>query len=129
MANSRLSSPSHSANEMVIAARFHGRKAFGVFQEMRSNTEFCDVVLKVSNLTLHAHRLILAGISPFFRQEFSAKGSEQNEILLPKDVNPDAARSILDFIYTGELTANLKNVQDLLYVARMFQVRTVYSFL
>ena len=34
---------------------------------LRSQQEFCDVILKAGDSNYHAHKAVLASVSPFFR--------------------------------------------------------------
>jgi hypothetical protein len=86
--------------------------------------ELCDITLKVGNLTLTAHRAVLAATSPFFRQEFSSSDVDQpnNEFVLPDNIQPESMAAMIEFLYTGNLHINAKNTEDLLETASLLKV-------
>lgn len=69
--------------------------------------QFSDVqfVFPVTGQRLYAHKILLSVFSDHFRSMFGRewKESSQNEIMLPEDIGYDVFRSILNFIYTGEV--------------------------
>ena len=121
-----MSASSKSSTQSVYGPKNHHQHAFELLYEMRANSELCDVVLKVGNLSLPAHRVVLAATSPFFRQQFSlTKGDKPtNEFALPATIKPEAMAVILDFFYTGNLNINTKMIEDLLITSSMLKVRT-----
>lgn len=87
--------------------------------------ELCDVVLKVGNLTLTAHRAVLAATSPFFRREFlsSELDRSNNEYVMPAHIQPESMAAMIEFLYTGALHINVKNTEELLETASLLKVR------
>lgn len=65
--------------------------------------EYSDIVLVVEGQKLHAHKVILAARSEYFRALLygGLKETNQSEILLP-DVPLKAFKNLLKYIYTGE---------------------------
>lgn len=108
----------YSSNPCYFAA------IFDRFYNMRSNMELCDVTLKVGNVTFAAHRLILAGNSPYIRNIFASEnsGTLQQEIALPSIFREDTVRLILDYFYSGNLVINTDNCEELLSLASLLQV-------
>ena len=47
--------------------------------ELRRNGEFCDVVLKVGNIELCAHKVVLAASSSYFSAMFRGNMSEKHQ--------------------------------------------------
>ena len=87
--------------------------------------ELCDVTLRVGNVTFSAHRLVLAAISPYFRNIFLSKratDTEKQEVILPSSFRDDTVRSILDYFYCGSLAISREDCEDLLSLASLFQV-------
>lgn len=107
---------SNSSHFVAIFDRFHN---------MRSNMELCDVTLRVSNVTFSAHRLVLAGNSPYFRNIFLSKkatDTDKQEVILPSNFRDDTVRSILDYFYSGNLTISQEDCEDFLSLASLLQV-------
>lgn len=86
--------------------------------------ELCDVTLRVGNVTFSAHRLVLAGNSPYFRNIFVSENTDARcqEVILPSTFRDDTVRSILDYFYTGNLAINQDDCEDLLSMASFLQV-------
>lgn len=122
-----MSASSKSSIQSFFEARNHCREAFSVLHEMRGNMELCDVVLKVGNLTLTAHRAVLAATSPFFRREFSASELDRsnNEFVMPDHIQPESMAAMIEFLYTGSLHINVKHTEELLEIASLLKVRNI----
>ncbi len=93
---------------------------------LRTHHKLCDVVLRVGGQEVHAHRAILAASSAYFLAMFTneMKESEQDVIEM-RDLDPDILSSLIDFTYTGDVTITIDNVQEVLSVASLLQIRQV----
>lgn len=93
---------------------------------LRTNRKLCDVVLKVDDLEINAHRAILAASSAYFLAMFTndMKESEQDVIEM-KDMTPSILSMLIDFTYTGEVAITVDNVQEVLAVASLLQIKQV----
>ncbi len=72
---------------------------------------------------VHAHRNILAAISPYFQAMFygSYKEKEEDEINLSASFNSvSALEDIIDFMYTGQAELNEKNFEAMIGGASLF---------
>jgi len=112
----------HNSNSSHFVAIFH------CFHNMRSNMELCDVTLTVGNVSFSAHRLVLAGNSPYFRKIFVSENADTRpqEVNLPSNFRGDTLRTILDYFYSGKLSVNHEDCEDLLSLASLLQV--CYNF-
>ena len=82
-----------------------------------------DVVLEVGGELFHAHRVVLAAASPYFKAMFTGglKESEMSRVTL-QGVSPTAMSRLINFIYTGRIKVNEITVCQILSAATMFQV-------
>ena len=51
----------------------HNKELLAVFNSLREQEELCDVTLRVGASRILAHRVILAGSSPYFRAMFTSE--------------------------------------------------------
>lgn len=49
----------------------HASQALQVMSELRDNRVLCDVVLCIGSHEFHAHRVVLAGCSPYLKAMFT----------------------------------------------------------
>ena len=91
--------------------------------------ELCDITLTVGNLTFSAHRLVLAGNSPYFRNLFKADNAmaESKDLLLLNDFQSEAVRSVLEYFYSGKLCVKLEDTEELLSLSCLLQVCIRYK--
>lgn len=74
--------------------------------EFQTDKSFCDIVIRVDNETVQAHRLVLAASIPFFRAMFNSHNSNMrentsNEIEIKEQISFDAFLAIIDYAYSG----------------------------
>ncbi|CAH1390251.1 unnamed protein product [Nezara viridula] len=86
--------------------------------------EYSDVSFKVDNETIHAHKVVLAACSDYFRALLygGMKESQQSEIEII-GTNVNAFKSLLKYIYTGKLSlSSLKEdaILDILGLAHQY---------
>jgi hypothetical protein len=84
------------------------------------------VVLKVDDLEIHAHRAILSASSAYFMAMFTNDMRESDqEVIEMKDMAPSILSMLVDFAYTGEVAITVENVQEVLAVASLLQIKQV----
>ncbi len=83
----------------------------------------CDVTLQAEGQQLSAHRVILAGASPYFRVMFSGcfQESKQDTIIMQK-VSFAGLKEVIDCIYTTKLKLSDVNISDVVHTANMLQM-------
>lgn len=99
------------------------KDAMKAMELMRFHKMLTDVVLEVGTETFHAHRVILAAASPYFKAMFTGGLKEcENKNIKLEGVSPTAMKILIHFIYTGKLKVTENIVCQLLPAAAMFQV-------
>ncbi|XP_061664688.1 kelch-like protein 33 [Syngnathoides biaculeatus] len=97
-------------------------------EQLREDGVGCDVILDVSGALLHAHRVILAAGSDYFRGMFTSgmRESRQTRVDLPLKVAPEMA-ALICCCYRGSLPVNWDRVFELACAAIRFQFRSAVS--
>jgi hypothetical protein len=102
--------------------------------------KFCDVTLicgesvndKEDELTaansISCHKIVLASFSPYFQAMFSSNliETKTNRVHLP-NFDLDALREVIAYAYSGSISFNVHNVQNILAIAFMFNLKQVVN--
>ncbi|XP_050089118.1 actin-binding protein IPP [Anopheles aquasalis] len=95
---------------------------------LRLDKRFCDVEIRASGTTVHAHRAVLSASSAYFeamfRPELGLSEGKQRSVTL-HSIRADILELLIGFIYTGQIEIEQSNVQELLAAADMLQVPEV----
>ena len=109
--------------QLIYRPETHTSDAFAQLIEMRELNKLCDVVVQVGDLTINAHRVILAACSPYFHAMFSGEMKEsQQGVVTIKGFDPSAIQSLIDFSYSASITIDLSNVLEVLPAASLLQM-------
>ncbi len=93
-------------------------------KELKEAGKYCDVVIQVSGEEFHAHSCVLAVNSPVLHAQmggvFPAKMSDEKggrfSLKLPTE-NPEVARSLVEYMYSGEIAVSMETVVETIRVA------------
>jgi hypothetical protein len=123
-----MKSQNLSKGDSKYVVKEHSSSVLTSVKKLQVNSELCDVVLAVGPQEIRAHRVILAANSPYFEAMFTGPllESQQRRILLP-NVSENAAKSLVEFMYTSQITITEDSVGDLLTLAAMWQIDPVVS--
>ena len=104
----------------------HQHSAFQVMDDLRRKEELCDIILCVEDQVFNAHKVVLAGCSPYLRAMFTNGMLEtmRNHIEI-HGIDPIAMEIILDFMYTGTIEITVENVQIVLSGASMLNMASL----
>ncbi|XP_033642334.1 kelch-like protein 17 [Asterias rubens] len=104
----------------------HANDAFVAMNRMRQQATLCDIILKVGDKVISAHKLVLASCSAYFHAMFTSNMTEsrQTEVCL-HDIQASAVEQLVQFAYTAEINIGEKNVQALLPAASVLQLHSV----
>ena len=93
------------------------------FRELREDKDFFDVTLACSDgEQLQAHKVILSACSSFFRNVLR-RNPHAHPLLYLKGVKHEDLKSILDFMYHGEVNVAQDNLNSFLGVAEELKVK------
>lgn len=76
-----------------------------IFDELLNDETFVDVTLACEGKTLKAHKMILSACSPFFKDIFKNNPC-QHPVIILKDTNFSDLKTILNFMYHGEVNVS-----------------------
>ncbi|CAG9761009.1 unnamed protein product [Ceutorhynchus assimilis] len=96
---------------------------------LREKGELLDITLIIEGHIFRAHKAVLSACSDYFRAMFTDNMLEatQNEICL-NGLSANGFDPLLEYAYSGYLTLNLANVQDVLAAASHIQmIKCVYT--
>lgn len=69
---------------------------------LRQHHELCDIILRVGDVKIHAHKVVLASISPYFKAMFTGNLSEkENSEVEFQCIDETALQAIVEYAYTG----------------------------
>lgn len=93
-----------------------------VFDQLLQNESFVDVTLACDGRSIKAHKMVLSACSPYFQTLFSTTPC-QHPIVIMRDINWFELKSIVDFMYKGEINVSQDQIGPLLRIAEMLKVR------
>ncbi|XP_012523386.1 uncharacterized protein LOC105829233 [Monomorium pharaonis] len=80
-----------------------------------------DVTLSAAGQRIHAHRIVLCACSILF-QEVLSQVTEDCPTIILSDISPQDIKSIIEFIYHGEIRVPVENISSLLEAARSLKI-------
>ncbi|XP_072285026.1 kelch-like protein 28 [Pyxicephalus adspersus] len=93
---------------------------------LRQHHELCDIVLQVGDVKIHAHKVVLASISPYFKAMFTGNLSEKENTQVEfQCVDEAALQAIIEYAYTGTVFISQETVESLLPAANLLQIKLV----
>jgi len=99
----------------------HGRSALQTMYELRRENVLCDVILFVDGKRFPAHKIVLAGSSPYLKAMFTNGMLETDQDVVDiRDIDAPTMQSLLDFMYTSTIEITVNNVQNILQGASLF---------
>uniref|UniRef100_A0A1B0B7F6 BTB domain-containing protein n=1 Tax=Glossina palpalis gambiensis TaxID=67801 RepID=A0A1B0B7F6_9MUSC len=100
----------------------HPTNLTGVLTSLLQREALCDVTLACEGNTVKAHQTILSACSPYFETIF-LQNHHPHPIIYLKDVRYSEMRSLLDFMYKGEVNVGQSSLPMFLKTAESLQVR------
>lgn len=94
----------------------------GAFRDLRDDKDFFDVTLSCDDEQIEAHKVIISACSPFFRNVLR-KNPHQHPLLYMRGVSFNDLKSVLDFMYHGEVNVAQEDLNNFLSVAEDLKVK------
>ncbi|CAG9805179.1 unnamed protein product [Chironomus riparius] len=121
---------------MVPFLRFSDDSLKTSFQEqlslMRKNRLFCDVILQVENTEIPAHRNVLACVSPYLMDLFSAEQNTCNDGNIPSYrlngyITKEGLNILVEYAYTALLEVPEDMIKDVYLAAFQLRIERVVN--
>ncbi|XP_041974419.1 protein tramtrack, alpha isoform isoform X2 [Aricia agestis] len=100
----------------------HQTNMLSVFDQLLHAETFTDVTLAVEGQLLKAHKMVLSACSPYFQALF-VNHQEKHPIVILKDVPYSDMKSLLDFMYRGEVSVDQERLTAFLKVAESLRIK------
>uniref|UniRef100_A0A0K0ECG8 BTB domain-containing protein n=1 Tax=Strongyloides stercoralis TaxID=6248 RepID=A0A0K0ECG8_STRER len=97
---------------------------FAIFSKLREDGHFCDFVIKCANISFSVHRIVICGLSEFFKAMLTnnmVSNFNTNSISLSY-ICPETMEAIINFAYTGRIKISERNVEDVASAASYLQI-------
>ena len=93
--------------------------------KLRQNEVYTDVTLESGDVQIKCHRNVLAVASDFFKAMFSSLIEEGSSATVQLTMEPEVLRSVIDYIYTGEIELTADKVERLVEACDVLQLDTL----
>lgn len=111
-----------SAQRFCLRWNNHQSNLLSVFDQLLHDESFVDVTLAVEGQFLRAHKMVLSACSPYFQALFM-NHPDKHPIVILKDVPYSDMRSLLDFMYRGEVSVDQERLTAFLRVAECLRIK------
>jgi len=91
-------------------------------RELREDEDFCDVTLACEDKQIEAHKVILSGSSPMFK-DLLKRNPHPHPLIYLRGIKYGHLVNLLDFIYTGEAKITSEELDVFLSMAHELQVK------
>lgn len=100
----------------------HQPNFISTFSSLLTDECLVDVTLAAEGRYLQAHRVVLSACSTYFQKLFSVSPS-QHPIVVLKDVAYQDLRSVIDFMYHGEVNVTPQQLRSVLKTAETLNIK------
>lgn len=111
-----------SSQRFCLRWNNHQSNLLSVFDQLLHDESFVDVTLAVEGRFLRAHKMVLSACSPYFQALFVGH-PDKHPIVILKDVPFSDMRSLLDFMYRGEVSVDQDRLTAFLKVAESLRIK------
>ena len=86
--------------------------------ELRETNVLCDTTIRAEGQDFATHKCVLSAASAYFRALFTSQMKEtKNNMVELQEAKSTTISDVLQFIYTGKVSINSSNAQDLVKIA------------
>ncbi|XP_059472419.1 zinc finger and SCAN domain-containing protein 10-like isoform X2 [Neocloeon triangulifer] len=100
----------------------HQSNLLGVFNQLLQDESLVDVTLACEGHSLRAHKVVLSACSSFFQSLF-VDHPDRHPIVILKDVKFSELKTLLEFMYKGEVNVEYGQLSALLQTAESLRVK------
>jgi actin-binding protein IPP len=114
-------------NTMTFVCAELSTTMFQKLYDQKKSNRFCDLTLHVNNKIIKAHRNVLACSSPYFDSILKHHKIIREQLIITC-LDSEIFNTILTYMYTGEITIEHSNVEELLKLADHFIITKVIEY-
>lgn len=111
-----------SAQEYCLRWKYHHSNLQQMFSNLLERESYTDVTLACEGKTLRAHKMVLSACSTYFDSIFS-EYDEKNPIVILRDVKYMDMKSLVNFMYRGEINVHNAHLTSLLKTAEDLRIK------
>ncbi|XP_067003415.2 transcription activator GAGA isoform X3 [Anabrus simplex] len=93
-----------------------------IFVQLLLAESMVDVTLCVEGEKIYAHRIVLSACSPYF-QDILSNTEDSHPIIILSEMNSEDIKSIIEFVYRGELNVTADRFTSVLKAAEELRIR------
>ncbi|XP_029617796.1 zinc finger and BTB domain-containing protein 26-like [Salmo trutta] len=108
-------------NQVILQFHF-GDSMLQKMNLLRHQTRFCDVTVRINDLEVPGHKVVLAAGSPFLRDQFFLQDSSTREVQISIIQEAEVGQQLLLSCYTGTLELPEIELVNYLTVASFLQM-------
>ena len=97
-------------------------EAFTSLSEMRKEGKFCDVTVTAGDITVCAHKAVLASRSLYFNSMFTSFEESKRDYVRLRNISGDALLNVIDYIYNDNVRLTEHNIESSLYASNFLQL-------
>lgn len=105
-----------------IQCRAHMDNVLSCLEEQRKKNFLCDITVIVEGLQFRAHKALLAASSEYFSIMFADEGDVGQSVYVMEGVLAEIFEMLLQYIYTGNVNASEKCLQQVVASAHVLKV-------
>ncbi|XP_078487627.1 zinc finger protein [Ciona intestinalis] len=110
---------------MIVQSLTQPMRTMGELNKQREDQSFTDIVVLVEGVKFHAHRAILAANSSVFRSVLQETTTEGTPNINLDGVESTNFLTIINFIYTSNLTINQTNVDQISATSEFLKISSI----
>jgi len=118
--------PTKDSEKFCLKWNEYESNVSATFKELRDDHDFADVTLASDEggLQMEVHKIVLAASSPFFSTLLRKnKNEDRHPMIFLKGVKPKELKSVVDFMYNGEVNVFQEDLKEFLIMAEELQLR------
>ncbi|XP_059482500.1 protein bric-a-brac 1-like isoform X1 [Neocloeon triangulifer] len=112
-----------AAQQFCLRWNNHQPNFVTVFSSLLHSQVLTDVTLAADGQQIEAHKLVLSACSTYFQALFTSYSGHQHPIVILKDVTFRDLRTMVDFMYSGEVHVTQEQLPSIIKTAEMLKVK------
>ncbi|XP_075230079.1 uncharacterized protein LOC142329395 isoform X2 [Lycorma delicatula] len=92
-----------------------------IFSQLLETGSMADVALYAEGEKINCHKMLLSACSPYFQEILSTAGAT-NTIVVVSGINGEDVRSIIEFVYRGEISVKADRFASVLKAAEALKI-------